>query len=553
MTATAARKGRSSRISEARIVQIATEVFGFDEFRPGQLESIQNLLKGHDTLTVLPTGAGKSAIYQIASLLTQGVTLVVSPLIALQQDQVDAIGERKVGRAVALNSSLNDRERAEMLREIQEGAVQFVFLAPEQLANADTVAALATVDIALVVIDEAHCISEWGHDFRPDYLRLGPAIERLGHPTICALTATAAPPIRTEIVERLQMTKPEVIVRGFDRPNIRLAVERVQGARVKREAILDRVQGLARPGIVYAATRRQTEELADDLSERGVKAVAYHAGLKGHEREAIQDAYMADEFDVIVATIAFGMGIDKPNVRFVIHASISESLDAYYQEIGRAGRDGDPAEAILFYDPKDLDLRRFQGGAGELPEEEVITVLASLHHHPGPVDPANVRDEVELNDSRMMRIVNRLEEVGSVEIEPDGTIETRHGRREIVNDADAAVAAHRQHAQFARSRLEMMRRYADQEYCRRADLINYFGEAFDAPCGNCDNCLAGHGVPEQDGNQPFAIDSRVRHRQWGDGTVLRYETDTIVILFESVGYRTLLVELAQSEGLLVAA
>ena len=552
MTGSATSPTRTRHVSRARITKTLREIVGHDDFRPGQLAAIENLLAGRDTLAVLPTGAGKSAIYQIAAVLLDGVTLVVSPLIALQQDQVEAIGERHVGRAVALNSALSERERERVLDEIRAGAVRFVFLAPEQLANEDTTAALAGLDLALVVIDEAHCISEWGHDFRPDYLRLGPAIERLGHPTVCALTATAAPPVRTEIVERLLMDDPAVIVSGFDRPNIQLRVERVDGFDEKRAAIVAHVSELDRPGIVYAATRRETEEIAEALRDNGIDAVAYHAGLSGHERETIQDAYMAGGHDVIVATIAFGMGIDKPDVRFVIHAAISESLDAYYQEVGRAGRDGEPAMAILLDDPKDLDLRRFQTGAGELPEAEATAVLKALLRHRGPSDPVRIREAVELSDSRMMRVVNRLEEVGAVEVEPDGTIEPRHQRRDIRPDAEAAVEAQRNHQQFARSRLEMMRRYADEAYCRRADLINYFGEAFEPPCGNCDNCLAGHGVPEPAADQPFPVNSTVHHRQWGDGMVLRYEGDTVVILFESVGYRTLLVDLAEDERLLTA-
>src|SRR5215210_7019906 len=249
-----------------RIERAAREVLGFELLRPGQTEAIESVLAGRDTLAVLSTGSGKSAIYQLAGLLSKGATLVVSPLIALQRDQVDALRERALG-AAQLNSSVPEGQRAEALAELAEDS-------PEVL---DELAAGAP---SLVVVDEAHCISEWGHDFRPDYLRLGAAIETLGHPPVLALTATAAPPVRDEIVERLGLRDPEIVVRGFDRPNIDLAVERFHDERHKDEALLDAVGAAAKPGIVYAATRKRTEELAEALAERGLAACAYHAGLK---------------------------------------------------------------------------------------------------------------------------------------------------------------------------------------------------------------------------------------------------------------------------------
>ncbi len=544
------------RVSDRRIRAIGRDTFGFDEFRPGQFDAIRALLDGRDTLAVLPTGAGKSAIYQIATVLSprDRITIVVSPLIALQQDQVDGIEELDEGVGVALNSSLGDREHAAMLERIAGDEVRFVFLAPEQLASERTMSVLRERPIGLFVIDEAHCISEWGHDFRPDYMRLGSVIEALGHPTVCALTATAAPPVREEIVGRLGMHDPAVIVSGFDRPNISLTVEHVSNHDRKIEALLDHVAEAEGDGIVYAATRADTEAIAQALVERGRNAVAYHAGLSGERRERIQDAYMAGDHDVIVATIAFGMGIDKPDVRFVVHASISESLDSYYQEIGRAGRDSEPAQATLFYDPKDLDLRRFQSGAGDLPIGEVAAVLAVLAGQEAPGDPAAARAAAELSDTRMMRVINRLEEVGAVETLPDGRVRALRPAEESGELAGRAVEAHEQHRRFSRSRLDMMRSYADHATCRRAHLLGYFGEAYDAPCGNCDNCLAGHGVPavpEREG--PFPPGSEVEHREWGAGTVLRYEGDRVVILFGSVGYRTLLLDHVLNEGLLSAA
>src|SRR3954449_3154825 len=250
------------------IERTAREILGFEELRPGQREAVESVLAGRDTLAVLSTGSGKSAIYQIAGLLSTGATLVVSPLIALQRDPVDGLRERALG-AAQLNSSLSEGEREEALAELAEDALEFLFLAPEQLANAEVLDELAASQPSLVVVDEAHAISEWGHDFRPDYLRLGAAIETLGRPPVLALTATAAPPVRDEIVERLGLRDPELVVRGFDRPNLERAVERFHDARRKDEALLEAVAAAEKPGIVYAATRKRTEELTAALAERG--------------------------------------------------------------------------------------------------------------------------------------------------------------------------------------------------------------------------------------------------------------------------------------------
>ena len=259
------------RAVEDRIERVAREAFGFAALRPGQREAIESVLAGRDTLVVMSTGSGKSAIYQIAGLLIEGATVVVSPLIALQRDQVEDLGERAAGGAAQINSSLPAAERERALAELAEDALEFLFLAPEQLANEDVLAELAVAHPSLLVVDEAHCISEWGHDFRPEYLRVGAAAEALGRPAILALTATAAPPVREEIVERLGLRDPAVLVRGFDRPNIRLAVERFhgeRGAERKLRALLDAVEAAPKPGIVYVATRRQAEELAASLCER---------------------------------------------------------------------------------------------------------------------------------------------------------------------------------------------------------------------------------------------------------------------------------------------
>lgn len=404
---------------------------------------------------------------------------------------------------------------------------------------------------SLFVVDEAHCISEWGHDFLPAYLRLGGVIERLGHPTVVALTATASPPVRAEIVERLCMREPTVVVAGFDRPNISLSVETFRDAGAKRSALLDRVAVSPRPGIVYAATRKATDEIAAALTARGVPAKAYHAGMRSAERQAVQAAFMADDgVDVIVATIAFGMGIDKPNVRFVIHAEVSDSLDSYYQEIGRAGRDGEPAEAVLFYQPEDLNLRRFQAGSGQLDVDEVEQVLTVVFDHDGPVDPAELRDATELSDTRLTRTIGRLEETGAVEILPTGEVASVDPDVDTQAAAKAAAKAQKHLGRFAQSRIEMIRRYAELRSCRRAFLLSYFGEAYAAPCGACDVCLAGVATEAPAADGPFPVNSAVTHTAWGAGQVMRYEGETMTVLFDTVGYRTLAVDLVVESGLL---
>jgi ATP-dependent DNA helicase RecQ len=349
----------------ALVRTVASTALGYTELRPGQEEAATAVLAGRDTLAVMATGSGKSAVYQLAGALVDGTTVVVSPLIALQRDQVEAIGD-SLGRAAQLNSSLSAVEREQAFADLAAGDLEFVLLAPEQLANAETLERLAGSNPSLFVVDEAHCIATWGHDFRPEYLALGGVIEALGHPTVLALTATAAPPVRREIVDQLGLRDPVVVVAGFERENIHLAVHHAPDPDAARAALLERAAGLEGTGIVYVATRATAEELAGQLEDAGVPAAAYHGGLRRAERDAVHERFVQGGRLVVTATTAFGMGIDAPHVRFVLHLGPPESLDAYAQELGRAGRDGAPAEAVLFRALRGGDERRFTVGSGEI-------------------------------------------------------------------------------------------------------------------------------------------------------------------------------------------
>lgn len=465
---------------------LARDGLGLDELRPGQERAAATAAGGRDVLAVMPTGSGKTAIYELAAAARPGATVVVSPLIALQRDQVERIGADDVGEAAAVNATIGQRARDAAFEALAAGELEFVFLAPEQLARPDTMDALRAAGPSLFVVDEAHCVASWGHDFRPDYRRLGEVIEDLGHPTVLALTASAAPTVRREIVDVLGMRDPLVLVAGFDRPNLRFAVHRFERAGDKVRSLLDATLTAAggvsdepATGLVYVATRKGAERLAAQLTEAGVPAGAYHGGLGRRAREAVQAGFMDGSLQVVVATTAFGMGIDKPDVRFVHHGDVAPSLDDYHQEIGRAGRDGEPADVVLWYRPADLGTRRFQVSSGD------------------------------------------------------------ESRREL-----------------ERSRAEMVRGYAETGGCRRRFLLAYFGQEHPGRCGRCDNCLraeqGGTGDDETGAatDGPFAPGRSVRHSEWGPGQVLRVEPDQVVVLFDSVGYKTLARDIVEDQGLL---
>jgi ATP-dependent DNA helicase RecQ len=525
----------TNAVDSASVAEIARRSLDLDRLRPGQREAIEAVSEGRDVLAVLPTGYGKSAIYQTSAVIRPGPTVVVSPLIALQTDQVEALRSTDAGVPAALNSTMGSAARRRVFDDLAAGRLEYLLLAPEQLSVRETLDRVREARPSLFVVDEAHCVSVWGHDFRPAYLRLGRAASELGRPPVLALTATASPLVRQEIAERLSMRAPTLIVRGFMRENIDLAVSTYVDAGARDEALVARILDGPSPGIVYTATRAAAEDAAKRLRDAGVRACAYHAGLRARERHDAQQRFMDGEVDVIAATSAFGLGIDKPDVRFVHHRTIPDSLDAYYQEAGRAGRDGGASVAELFHVPGDVGRRRFISGAARPRATTVAAVLAAVPAR-GRIGLDALSAHADVDPVVVASVAALLEDAGGVEVGVAGDVR-RIGRRapEAIVDAATTIAEQRRAVQS--SRIEMMRAYAETSSCRWTSVLTYLGEAGSAPCGHCDVCASG--APTEEPPGPFRAGDLVEHSEWGEGTVLRSSSTQLTVQFRTAGYRTL--------------
>jgi ATP-dependent DNA helicase RecQ len=522
----------AASVDEA-IRKLARTRFGFDELRPGQLRAAAAAVEGRDVLAVLPTGGGKSAIYELAGLLREGPTVVVSPLIALQDDQLAHLRAADLS-AIVLNSHQSAREHAAAL-EASCRPETFVFLSPEQLGNAEAHEALRRARPGLFAVDEAHLISQWGHDFRPDYMRLSAQAEQLGAPVRVALTATAAPPVQSEIVRRLGLRDPEIVIGDFDRPQLRFSASAVRAVEEKHEELVAAAAELDGAGIVYAATHAEAEAAHDALAAAGHSVTLYHAGLGPRARREAMEAFLDGSARIVAATVAFGMGIDKPDVRWVVHVDPPPSLDAYYQEIGRAGRDGDVAHAHLLHRPEDFGAAVHFAARG-ISAKAVARVAAELA----------TGAELEGTRGETAALV-RLVDVGAAAWEADGEVRWT-GELDVAAALEASDAETERENEVERSRLEMMRRYAEHTGCRRSFLLSYFGQDYPGPCGTCDTDLAGSA--ETSAPRPFEVGERVVSDRWGEGTVQRYDGDQLTVLFDEHGYRDLLVPLVVERGLL---
>ncbi len=549
-----ARAARRNKISK-----LLRSIFGVERLRDGQQQVIDSVLDGRDTLAIMPTGSGKSLCYQIPARMLEGTTVVVSPLISLMKDQLEKLEAMGI-RAAQVNSSLNREEEEAALEGIRSTFHEIVFCTPERLANPEFLSVLREVKIALVVIDEAHCISQWGHDFRPAYLEMAASIDALGKPPVLALTATATEDVVADIGKQLGRTRMHVVNTGIYRPNLHYTVVQVTNNDERYARARELVQQAGGVGIVYAATVKAAEEMRDALDAAGESVTLYHGKLSASERKANQDLFMRGDKRVMVATNAFGMGIDKPDTRFVIHLQLPANLEAYYQESGRAGRDGFDADCTLLYFQDDKRVQQFFLVKHYPTSNDLQMIYEVVRSMAADVKPTTAAIEEAIDElaSSKLKVCLKLLKDGKL-LRQNRKLEylvTASAPRAALFEELAGQYAHKQERD--REALEQMVSYAVSGFCRWKVLLDYFNDEVEGfeQCCKCDNCLNPPAVaaieirddefdrpaPEPDTGPHFEPGNQVRVPKFDIGTVTSVAADQVTIEFPDHSTRTFLAD-----------